>query len=289
MITASDNVWQVAHGRSLKLDGDGLIMAIVNATPDSFSDGGLYLAAEEAVSRALSCVEEGAHIIDIGGESTRPGALAVSDAQEQDRVLPVIEKLRKESDAVISVDTYRASTAELALKAGAHIVNDVFGLQKDDDMAAVVAAARAGVCIMHTGRERQKLDDVIEDQYAFLNSSLDIAQKAGIERGAIVLDPGFGFAKDEAENIALMSRFDELSAFGFPILAGTSRKRFVGALTRRETAEERDVGTAATTAILRMAGAVVFRVHNVAMTRDALAIADAVLRQKRNIKGEGQQ
>lgn len=264
-------------------------MAIVNATPDSFSDGGLYLAAEQAVSHALSCVEEGAHIIDIGGESTRPGAQAVSDAQEQDRVLPVIEKLRKESDAVISVDTYRASTAELALKAGAHIVNDVFGLQKDDDMAAVVAAARAGVCIMHTGRERQKLDDVIEDQYAFLNSSLDIAQKAGIERGAIVLDPGFGFAKDEAENIALMSRFDELSGFGLPILAGTSRKRFIGALTRREKAEERDVGTAATTAILRMAGAVVFRVHNVAMTRDALAIADAVLRQKRNIKGEGQQ
>lgn len=262
-------------------------MAIVNATPDSFSDGGHYLGSEQAVSHALSCVEQGAHIIDVGGESTRPGADPVSEAQEQDRVLPVIEKLRLQTDALISIDTYRASTARLALEAGAHIVNDVFGLQKDAEMAATVANARAGVCIMHTGREREKLADVIDDQFAFLNQSLEIAREAGIENSAIVLDPGFGFAKDEGENIALMSRFDELSGFGLPILAGTSRKRFVGSLTGRELAHERDVGTAATTAILRLAGAVVFRVHNVAMTRDALAIADAVLRQKRDKKGEG--
>ncbi|MES5096826.1 dihydropteroate synthase [Agrobacterium sp. BA1120] len=262
-------------------------MAIVNATPDSFSDGGRYLAAEQAVSHALSCVKDGAHIIDIGGESTRPGAETISDAQEQDRVLPVIEKLCKETDALISIDTYRASTARLALEAGAHIVNDVFGLQKDADMAGVVSAAKAGVCIMHTGREREKLADVIDDQYAFLNQSLEIADKAAISRSAIVLDPGFGFAKDTDENIALMSRFDALSGFGLPILAGTSRKRFIGALTGREVAEDRDVGTAATTAILRLAGAVVFRVHNVPMTRDALAIADAVLRQRKTNKGEG--
>ncbi len=262
-------------------------MAIVNATPDSFSDGGRYLAAEQAVSHALSCVKDGAHIIDIGGESTRPGAESISDAQEQDRVLPIIEKLCKETDALISIDTYRASTARLALEAGAHIVNDVFGLQKDADMAGVVSAAKAGVCIMHTGREREKLADVIDDQYAFLNPSLEIADRAGISRAAIVLDPGFGFAKDTDENIALMSRFDALSGFGLPILAGTSRKRFIGALTGRDVAEDRDVGTAATTAILRLAGAVVFRVHNVSMTRDALAIADAVLRQRKTNKGEG--
>ncbi len=277
MITAGSNVWQAAHGRSLKLDGRGRIMAIVNATPDSFSDGGRYLAVDAAFSHALSCVEEGADIIDIGGESTRPGAAAVTEAEEQDRVLPVIEKLRRETDVLISVDTYRASTARLAIETGAHIVNDVFGLQKDAGMADVVAATRAGVCIMHTGRDRQKLADVIEDQFEFLNRSLDIAEDAGIARDAIVLDPGFGFAKDEGENVALMARFGELAAFGLPVLAGTSRKRFIGSLTGRDAAEERDIGTAATTAILRLAGASIFRVHNVAATRDALAIADAVL------------
>jgi dihydropteroate synthase len=252
-------------------------MAIVNATPDSFSDGGRYLAVDAAFSHALTCVEEGADIIDIGGESTRPGAAAVTEAEEQDRVLPVIEKLRRETDVLISVDTYRASTARLAIGAGAHIVNDVFGLQKDPDMAGVVASTRAGICIMHTGRDRQKLADVIDDQFEFLNRSLEIAEAAGIALDAVVLDPGFGFAKDESENVALMARFGELAAFGLPVLAGTSRKRFIGSLTGRDVAEERDIGTAATTAILRLAGASIFRVHNVAATRDALAIADAVL------------
>jgi dihydropteroate synthase len=276
VITAGSNAWQAAHGRSLKLDGRGRIMAIVNATPDSFSDGGRYLAVDAAFSHALTCVEEGADIIDIGGESTRPGAAAVTEAEEQDRVLPVIEKLRRETDVLISVDTYRASTARLAVGAGAHI-NDVFGLQKDPEMAGVVAATRAGVCIMHTGRDRQKLADVIADQFEFLNRSLEIAEDAGIGRDAVVLDPGFGFAKDESENVALMARFSELAAFGLPVLAGTSRKRFIGSLTGRDAAHERDIGTAATTAILRLAGASIFRVHNVAATRDALAIADAVL------------
>ena len=260
-------------------------MAIVNATPDSFSDGGRFLAADEAVAHALACVKNGAHIIDIGGESTRPGADAVTEQEEQDRVLPVVERLAKETDALLSIDTYRASTARLAIEAGAHIINDVFGLQKDPDMAGVVTATQAGVCIMHTGRDREKLPDVVADQFAFLNRSLGIAQQAAISRNAIVLDPGFGFAKDTDENIALMSRFDELAGFGLPILAGTSRKRFIGALTGRDGAEERDVGTAATTAILRLAGAVIFRVHNVTMTRDALSIADAVLKQKTRIKG----
>ncbi|WP_425624376.1 dihydropteroate synthase [Agrobacterium radiobacter] len=252
-------------------------MAIVNATPDSFSDGGRYLAVDLAFSHALTCVEEGADIIDIGGESTRPGAAAVTEAEEQDRVLPVIEKLRHETDVLISVDTYRASTAKLAISAGANIVNDVFGLQKDMEMAGVVAATRAGVCIMHTGRDRQKLADVVADQFEFLNRSLEIAEDAGIARDAVVLDPGFGFAKDERENVELMARFGELAAFGLPVLAGTSRKRFIGSLTGRDAAAERDIGTAATTAILRLAGASIFRVHNVAATRDALAIADAVL------------
>jgi dihydropteroate synthase len=286
VITANNKVWQAAHGRSLKLDGRGRIMAIVNATPDSFSDGGRFNTVEAAFRQALKCLEEGADIIDIGGESTRPDAAVVGAAQEQDRVLPVIEKLAKETDALISIDTYRAETARLALSAGAHIVNDVFGLQKERDMAEVIASAGAGVCIMHTGRERQKLADVIDDQNHFLKESLQIAEKAGISREAIVLDPGFGFAKDTGENVELMARFAELQTLGLPILAGTSRKRFIGALTGREVADERDAGTAATTVLLRMAGAALFRVHNVAINRDALLVADAVLAAHHAHQGE---
>lgn len=252
-------------------------MGIVNTTPDSFSDGGHYVEAEAALTHALALVADGADIVDIGGESTRPGAAAVSAAQEQDRVLPVIERLAAESPVLISIDTYRAETAQLAIAAGAHVVNDVFGLQKDAGMADVVAASGAGVCIMHTGRDREKLTDVVADQQLFLDRSLAIADEAGIARDRIVLDPGFGFAKDTDENTALMARFSELAAFGLPLLAGTSRKRFVGALTGRESPDARDGGTAATTVILRLAGAAVFRVHNVAMTRDVLAVTDAYL------------
>lgn len=277
--------WKTAHGRSLALSGRGLIMGIVNTTPDSFSDGGRYAGADAALAHALALAAEGADIVDIGGESTRPGAAAVSAPEEQDRVLPVVERLSRESPVLISVDTYRAETARLAVEAGAHIVNDVFGLQKDPAMAGVVAASGAGVCIMHTGREREKLADVIADQHAFLGRSLERAAEAGVGRERIVLDPGFGFAKDLAENMELMARFGELAAFGLPLLAGTSRKRFVGALTGREDPQERDGGTAATTVILRLAGAAVFRVHNVAATRDALAVADAFLAARRRLQG----
>ncbi|QXZ80279.1 dihydropteroate synthase [Rhizobium sp. rho-13.1] len=251
-------------------------MAIVNITPDSFSDGGRFQSVDAAVSHALACVAEGADIVDIGGESTRPGAEPVSAAEEQARVLPVIEALRGNTEALISVDTYRAETARLAVAAGAHIVNDVFGLQREPDIAALAAESGAGLCIMHTGRERQKLADVIDDQRVFLEQSLAIADAAGVDRGRIVLDPGFGFAKDGDENLELMLRFAELKRFDLPLLAGTSRKRFIGQLTGRE-AEERDAGTAATTVLLRMQGAAIFRVHNVAINRDALAVVNAML------------
>ena len=200
-------------------------------------------------------------------------------------MLPVIEGLRAKTDALISIDTYRAETARLAIEAGAHIVNDVFGLQKEPDIAGVIAAAKAGVCIMHTGRERQKLDDMVADQAVFLDHSLAMADAAGIGREQIVLDPGFGFAKETAEeNFELMARFGELGRFGLPLLAGTSRKRFLGAVTGRD-AGDRDAATAATSALLRLAGAAVFRVHNVAINRDALAVADAMLAARRNYEG----
>lgn len=275
--------WRLAHGRHLELGPRGILMAIVNVTPDSFSDGGRFDSAERAVAQAILCLEEGAAIVDIGGESTRPNAAPVSAAQEQDRILPVIEALAKTTEAILSVDTYRAETARLAVAAGAHVVNDVHGLQREPDIATVAAETGAGLCIMHTGRDREKLPDVVEDHYLFLGRSLEIARQAGVPAEAIVLDPGFGFAKDTDENLELMARFGELYGFGAPMVAGTSRKRFVGAVTGRE-ADERGPGTAATTALLRMAGAAVFRVHDVAINRDALAMADAMLEAGRRAK-----
>jgi dihydropteroate synthase len=276
--------WHVAHGHSIEVGKQSVIMAIVNVTPDSFSDGGHYEVLDAAVAHALACVEDGAAIIDIGGESTKPGAAAVSASEEQGRVLPIIEALRNRTDALISVDTYRADTARLAIGAGAHIVNDVFGLQREPDIAAVAAQTGAGLCIMHTGRNRQKLPDVIDDQIFFLSRSLDIAAAAGVDRQNIVLDPGFGFAKENAEeNLELMARFNALLRLDLPFLVGTSRKRFVGTVTGRDAAD-RDAGTAATSAILRLQGASLFRVHNVAINRDALMVADAILSTRARLK-----
>lgn len=267
--------WKIGGGRELPIGERGLLMGILNVTPDSFSDGGLYTNLDRAVAQAQRMIAEGADIIDIGGESTRPDAKPISVAEEQARVLPVIEAVAA-TGATISIDTYHAQTARLAVAAGAHIVNDVWGLQKDMQIAQVAAETGAGVAIMHTGRERVKLPDVIADQFHFLGRSLEIATEAGIARERIVLDPGFGFAKDTEENLALMARFSELKRFGLPLLVGTSRKRFVGAVTGRD-AEDRDAGTVATTAMLRLRGGDIFRVHNVAMNKDALAFADAML------------
>lgn len=270
-------IWRLAHGRSLELGEKGWLMAIVNVTPDSFSDGGDHETAARAIEHALACVEEGAVIVDIGGESTRPGAAPVTEEAEKARVLPVVEALAKRSDVLISVDTYRAGTARAAIEAGAHIINDVWAAQREPEIAKVAAETGAGLCLMHSGRERQKLDDVIEDQRFFLERSLAICDSAGVPRDNIVLDPGFGFAKETAEeNFVLMARFEELASLGLPLLAGTSRKRFLGTATGRD-ARDRDVATAATTAILRLMGASLFRVHNVAINRDALAVADAML------------
>lgn len=269
--------WKLAHGRSLTLGPRGLIMAIINVTPDSFSDGGVNENAGRAIENGLKALADGAAIIDIGGESTKPNAAPVSAEEEQARVLPVIEALAGRSDAILSIDTYRADTARKAIAAGAHIVNDVHGLQREPDIAAVAAETGAGLVIMHTGRGREKLPDVIADQFAFLRQSLAIAEKAGMQAEQIVLDPGFGFAKETAaDNLKVMARFSELHALGYPLVAGTSRKRFLGTVTGREPAD-RGVATAATTALLRIAGAAIFRVHDVAFNSDALKVTDAML------------
>ncbi|MGQ2902610.1 MAG: dihydropteroate synthase [Neoaquamicrobium sediminum] len=270
-------IWPLAHGRSLELGPAARIMGVLNVTPDSFSDGGRYAQADAALTQARRMVHEGASIIDVGGESTRPGGAAVSPAEEQARILPVIEALAAAGDALISVDTYRGETARLAVQAGAHIVNDVWGLQREPGIARVAAATGAGLVVMHTGRERTKLADPIADQVAFLSRSLEIARDAGVDEQRILLDPGFGFAKETPEeNLDLMARFYELSSLGRPWLVGTSRKRFVGAVTGREP-DERGPGTAATSVILRLQGAVIFRVHDVAINKDALRFADAMV------------
>ena len=269
--------WEVKGGRRLALGRRSVIMGVLNVTPDSFSDGGRFAGeVKPAVEAALAMVADGASIIDIGGESTRPGAEPIDAQEEQRRVLPVIRALRAASDVAISIDTYRAETAELAVAAGACIVNDVWGGQRDPGIAAVAARTGAGLCLMHTGRERETLADVIEDQRAFLERSIAIAREAGVPHAAIVLDPGFGFAKSPRENFELMMRAGELTDLGFPLLAGTSRKRFVrGALDH--PAADADVATAATSVLLRERGVSIFRVHAVGPTRDALAIVDAAL------------
>lgn len=281
-------VWPLAHGRSLELGPKAVIMGVLNVTPDSFSDGGRFHEAGLAVAQARRMRDEGAAIVDVGGESTRPGAAKVDAAEEQRRILPVIEALAADGDVLISVDTYRAETARRAVAAGAHIVNDVWGLQREPEIARVAAETGAGLVVMHTGREREKLADPIEDQMAFLSRSLAIAREAGVAEKAILLDPGFGFAKETAgENLALMARLAELRALGRPLLVGTSRKRFIGAVTGREAADARDAGTAATSVILRLQGAAVFRVHDVATNADALAFADAMIGRRLTARRDG--
>jgi len=268
--------WKLAHGKVLELGSKSVIMGILNVTPDSFSDGGKFDQIDAAIAQAERMVEESAVIIDIGGESTRPGAEEVTEAQEQARVLPVIEALSDRDDILLSIDTYRATTAKLAVEAGAHIINDVWGFQKDPEIARVAKEVGAGCCAMHTGRERVKANDVIEDQRSFLETSIEIMKQAGIEDNYIVIDPGFGFAKDPQENIELLARLEELHTLGYPLLVGTSRKRFIGHFTGRD-AENRDIGTAATSVVARMKGAHIFRVHDVAANADALAMTDALL------------
>ncbi|MES0005177.1 dihydropteroate synthase [Mesorhizobium sp. M0062] len=273
--------WQLAHKCHLDLGEKAIVVGILNVTPDSFSDGGLFITPDQAVAQAHRMVEEGAAVVDIGGESTRPGASPVTPEEEQGRILPVIAALAGSGEALVSVDTYREETARLAVAAGAHIVNDVWGLQREPGIARVAAETGAGLVIMHTGRGRQKLPDVIADQFLFLKASLEIARRSGVADDHIVLDAGFGFAKETAEeNLDLMARFSELKELGFPLMAGTSRKRFIGTVTGRE-AGARAAGTAATSVILRLKGADLFRVHDVAINVDALAVADAMLAREK--------
>lgn len=272
----ASKIWKLAHGKELKLGPKALIMGVLNVTPDSFSDGGEFIDPKTALVRAKEMKEQGADIIDVGGESTRPGAETIDGETERKRVLPVIKRLAEAGEFVISIDTYRADTARQAVDAGAHIVNDVWGCQREPDIANVAAETGAGLAIMHTGRERDVLPDMIEDQITFLKRSLEIATAAKVKPDQIILDPGFGFAKDATMNLELLNRLEELHSLNHHLLIGTSRKRFLGAITGRE-AQDRGVATAATSVVARMKGAAIFRVHDIEENKDALAVADALI------------
>ena len=256
------------------------LMGVVNVTPDSFSDGGLYLDPISAIEHGVELQREGATILDVGGESTRPGAEPVPPGEELARVLPVIDGLiGSDADARISIDTSKAAVASAAIAAGATLVNDVTALRGDPEMAGVIAGAGVECCLMHmlgeprTMQEDPRYDDVVSDVKAFLEQRLAHAVAAGISEDRILLDPGIGFGKTVEHNLELLRRLDELVAIGRPVVIGTSRKSFLGRLVGRPDPAERVPGTIATCVVAFERGARIFRVHDVAPVHDALEIS----------------
>ena len=261
------------------------LMGIVNVTPDSFSDGGLWLDPEAAIAHGVLLEREGASIIDVGGESTRPGAEPVSAEVELRRVQPVVEGLASSlSSATISIDTAKASVAAAALAAGAALLNDVTALAGDPEMASVVASAGCEVCLMHMQGEPRTMQanpsygDVVDDVKAFLEQCMTTAVRAGVSEERIILDPGIGFGKTVNHNLELINRLDEIAALGRPVLLGTSRKRFIGAVTGADDTGDRLPGSLASAVLGLERGATIFRVHDVAPTLAALRLAAASLR-----------
>jgi dihydropteroate synthase len=263
--------------------GEFRIMGVVNVTPDSFSDGGLFLDPDAAIRQGLELDAEGAAILDIGGESTRPGAAPVTAEEELHRVLPVITGLVAAGvRAQISIDTSKATVAAEALLAGATIVNDVTALRGDPEMGAVVASTGAALCLMHmlgdprTMQDDPRYEDVVGEVKAFLVERMGVAIAAGVPEERIILDPGIGFGKTLAHNLELLRRLDELVAVGRPVLIGTSRKSFLGRITGRDV-DHRLAGTIATNVLAYTRGARIFRVHEVAPISDALKVAVATV------------
>ena len=254
------------------------VMGILNVTPDSFSDGGLWTERDAALRQAGRLAEEGAAIIDIGGESTRPGHTPVSAEDEAARVLPIVEAVKRETGLPVSIDTYKAEVARAALEAGADMVNDIWGLRRDGgEMAALIAGTGAACCLMHN-RERAEYADFMADMLSDLRETLAIADRAVIARSSIVLDPGIGFGKTYEQNLIAMNRLDELLAFGCPVLLAASRKSVIG-LTLDLPADERMEGTIATTVAGVLRGAAFVRVHDVKENLRAARMALAIRRE----------
>lgn len=258
--------------------GRTLVMGILNITPDSFSDGGKFNLTDAALRHAQQMVLDGADIIDIGAESTRPyGSQVISAEEELDRLMPVLERLIHSLPVPISVDTYKASVADASLKAGAHIINDVWGLQFDEGMASVVASHQAPVIVMHNQTGSEYTRDILSEIYEFLHCSIDKATAAGISADNIIVDPGIGFGKTPAHNLTVMSRLQELKTLNCPILLGTSRKRFIGEILNTPV-DDRVEGTGATVAVGITKGVSIIRVHDVKAMARIAKMTDAILR-----------
>jgi dihydropteroate synthase len=279
--TASSSPCLRARDRLLSLDRP-LIMGVLNVTPDSFSDGGVYLDATAAIERALQMVEEGADLIDIGGESSRPGAEPIDEQEEQRRVLPVVEAVCERISVPVSVDTTKASVARRALSAGASMINDISALRFDSRMAAVVADSGAAVVLMHmqgtpkTMQAAPYYDDVVHDVQTFFKERLQAARAAGISEERIVLDPGIGFGKRPEDNLVLLGHVETFTELGRPILVGVSRKGFIGQILDQPL-DQRLMGTAAACATAILRGARLIRVHDVRPMRDLVLMLDAIM------------
>ena len=262
----------------VNLDERTYIMGILNVTPDSFSDGGKYNETHEAVKRAKQMVEEGADIIDIGGESTRPGAEYVSEEEEIKRVVPIIKAIKSELDVLISIDTYKSKTAEESIKAGADIINDVWVFKKDENIAKVAAEYNVPCILMHN-REDKPYTNLMKNVLEDLIESINVALDAGVKRENIILDPGIGFAKNYEENLIVMNNLEQIVNIGFPVLLATSRKSMIG-LALELPVDERVEGTIATTVMGIMKGCKMVRVHDVLENKRACIMTDKILKMK---------
>jgi dihydropteroate synthase len=274
--------WTV-RGRELDLSRNGLVMGVLNVTPDSFSDGGAFVDAEQALAQARRMIAEGVDIIDVGGESTRPGADPVEEDEELRRVRPVVEALRKEWSGLISIDTAKARVAEVALHCGADIVNDVTGLRGDERMAAVCRESGAGVVVMHMKGEPRTMQvspdygDVVTEVRAFFEERFETLTAGGIEGSRICFDPGIGFGKRLEHNLTLLASLARLGVRDRPLLVGVSRKSFIGMVLDRDGVGDREWPTVALTAYAREKGAMIHRVHSVRENREAMHMVEAVM------------
>ena len=261
--------------REFDTDNKCYIMGILNATPDSFSDGGMWDSTDKALRHAEEMAAGGADIIDVGGESTRPGYTTVSAQEEADRIVPVIEALRARIDIPISIDTYKSSVAEAALIAGAVLVNDIWGMKRDPDMAGLVASRGAACCLMHN-RENMDYSDFLSDLLDDLSRSAAIAGQAGVASGKIILDPGIGFAKTYEMNLAAINGIDRIRSLGYPVMLGASRKGFIGKVLDTPVSE-RIEGSLTAVVVGVMRGCSFVRVHDVKETKRAVTMAEAIL------------
>lgn len=264
----------IIGNKTFDTENHGYIMGILNVTPDSFSDGGKYDHLDAALKHAEEMINDGAAIIDVGGESTRPGYTMISDEEEIERVVPVIEALKKEFDVPVSLDTYKSGVAMAGIESGVDLINDIWGLKWDGTMAQVLAKTGIPSCLMHN-RKNTDYKDYLNDVIADLNETMEIAKAAGIKKETIMLDPGIGFAKDLDQNLELMNHLELLNQWGVPILLGTSRKSMIG-LTLDLPKDQRMEGTVATTVSGYMKGCRFFRVHDVKENMRAMKMIEAI-------------